>query len=119
MNKKLQISLLGACLAVACTLIGTAQQPKAAAPASGVSADEQQIRQSVVAFVEQYNAHKAEGVSALFAPDARMVYADGTEMNGRDEIKQSFEQAFQATPKTAVSVVVDSIRFLTPDVAVE
>ena len=97
---------------------GTAQPQKTAAP-SGVSADEQQIRQGVVAFVEQYNAHKADALAALFAPDARMVFADGTEVNGRDEIKQSFEEAFKENPKCAVSVVVDSIRFLTPDVAVE
>jgi uncharacterized protein (TIGR02246 family) len=98
-----------------------AQPPqKGGQPAtSAVSADEQQIRQAVVAFVELYNAHKAADVAALFAPDARMVYADGTEVNGRDEIKLSFEEAFQSSPKIAVSVVVDSIRFLTPDVAVE
>ncbi len=71
------------------------------------------------AFVEQYNAHKADAVAALFAADARMVYANGTEVNGRDEIKQSFEEAFTSSPKIAMSVVVDSIRFLTPDVAVE
>lgn len=96
-----------------------AQQPKATATDRGVSADEQQIRQAVTAFVEQYNAHKTDGVAALFAADARMVLRDGTEINGRDEIKQSFAEAFATSPKGAVSVVVDSIRFLTPDVAVE
>jgi uncharacterized protein (TIGR02246 family) len=83
------------------------------------SADEEQIRKGVVAFVEQYNTHKADAVAALFAPDARMTFRDGTEVNGRDEIKQSFEDAFKSSPMGAISVVVDSIRFLTPDVAVE
>src|SRR5262245_33472819 len=96
----------------------TAQPNKTVAPSS-VSADEQQRRQGVVAFVEQCNAHKADAVTALFAPDARMVFADGTEVNGREEIKRSFEEAFKENPKCAVSVVVDLIRFLTPDVAVE
>src|SRR5436190_22055917 len=95
------------------------RQPQGPSAEPAVSADEQQIRQGVVAFVEQYNAHKADAVAALFAADARMVFRDGTEVNGREEIKQSFEQAFKDSPKTAVSVVVDSIRFLTPDVAVE
>src|SRR5262252_4448601 len=62
---------------------GTAQPQKSVAQ-PGVSADEQQIRQGVVAFVEQYNAHKADAVTALFAADARMVFADGTEVNGRE-----------------------------------
>ncbi|MCI0362078.1 MAG: SgcJ/EcaC family oxidoreductase [Planctomycetaceae bacterium] len=96
-----------------------AQQPRTATATQSISPDEQQVRQSVVAFVERYNAHQAAELAALFAQDARMVYRDGTEVNGRDEIKQSFEAAFQDSPKGSVSVVVDSIRFLTPDVAVE
>jgi uncharacterized protein (TIGR02246 family) len=99
------------------TAAAAGQQPRAAQ--SDVGPDEQQIRRAVVAFVEQYNAHKPDELAGLFAPDARMVYADGTEVNGREEIKQSFEEAFDASPKSAISVVVDSIRFLTPDVAVE
>jgi uncharacterized protein (TIGR02246 family) len=96
-----------------------AQQASATAAGNERAADEQQIREAVVAFVELYNAHKAGEMAALFAADARMVYRDGTEVNGRDEIKQSFDEAFSTNPKTAISVVVDSIRFLTPDVAVE
>lgn len=95
------------------------QQPRPAATANAPSPDEQQIRQAVGAFVEQFNAHKPDGLAALFAADARMVLRDGTEINGRDAIKQSFETAFGESPKAAVSVVVDSLKFLTPDVAVE
>jgi uncharacterized protein (TIGR02246 family) len=95
-----------------------AQQTRSSA-VGNPSADEEQIRKAVVAFVELYNAHKAAELAELFAHDARVVYRDGTEENGHEEIKHSFEEAFKANPKTAVSVVVDSIRFLTPDVAVE
>jgi uncharacterized protein (TIGR02246 family) len=105
-------------LALAIAATASAQQPRPAAPA-GLTADEQQVRQGVVAFVQQYNAHKADALAALFAADARMIFRDGTEVNGREGIKQSFEEAFKEGPKSAVSVVVDSIRFLTPDVAVE
>jgi hypothetical protein len=48
-----------------------------------------------------------------------MVLRDGTEINGRDAIQQSFETAFGESPKAAISVVVDSLKFLTSDVAVE
>jgi uncharacterized protein (TIGR02246 family) len=106
-------------LILAAATIGLTQQPQRTPAEPGISADEQQIRQGVIAFVEQYNAHKADAVAALFAPDARMVFANGTEVNGHDEIKQSFEEEFKENPKVAVSVVVDSIRFLTPEVAVE
>jgi uncharacterized protein (TIGR02246 family) len=96
-----------------------AQQVKAPADANGTDRDEEVLRESVEAFVKSYNDHKADEVTALFAPDSRMVFRDGSEVNGRDEIKDSFEEAFKASPKSAISVVVDSIRFLTPDVAVE
>jgi uncharacterized protein (TIGR02246 family) len=86
---------------------------------NGISPDEQAIRKAVVAFVELYNAHNADGLVALFAPDARMTFRNGDEVNGREEIKQAFVQAFTDGPKSAVSVDVESIRFLTPDVAVE
>ena len=90
--------VLAACFVVTAIASAIAQQPKSAAIEGAVSADEQQIRNAVVAFVEQYNAHNAEGVTALFATDARMTFRDGTEVNGHDEIKQSFEQAFAASP---------------------
>ena len=112
------ILVVGA-LALTATMSVLAQQPKETTADAGLSPDEKQIHQAVVEFVERYNAHKATEVAALFAPDARVVFRDGTEVNGREEITQSFEDAFRDSPKAALSVVVDSIRFLTPDVAVE
>src|SRR5688572_6955652 len=85
------------------------QQPKGPATAAARAADEEQIRKAVLDFVELYNAHKAGDVAALFAADARVAYRDGTEDNGREEIKQSFEEAFSANPKIAMSVVVEEI----------
>ena len=111
---------LAASLAVIAATQVVAQQPaRTTKAANTVSAEEQAIRKAVIAFVEQYNAHDADGLAALFASDARMIFRDGTEVNGRDDIKQAFEQAFADSPKGAVSVVVESLRFLTPDVAVE
>ena len=115
---RLPVSVVVLLLLLTAHTVPLAQQPQTGAEPA-VSPDEQQIRKAVTAFVEQYNAHKASEVAALFASDARMVYRDGTEDNGRDEIQKSFEEAFTANPKIAISVVVDSIRFLTPDVAVE
>jgi uncharacterized protein (TIGR02246 family) len=106
--------LFGVILFLALSKVAFAQQA-----AGKLTPDEEQIRKTVVAFVELYNAHKATELAALFAADARVVYRDGTEENGRDEIKQSFEETFKANPKIGISVDVDSIRFLTPDVAVE
>ncbi len=111
--------VFAACLTLVVAGNAPAQQPRPAAAGSAAAADEQAIRKAVVAFVEQHNAHKADGLAALFAPDARMIFRDGSQVNGRDEIKQAFEQSFAASPKGAISVVVQSLKFLTPDVAVE
>jgi len=119
MNRFREPGLLLVALLLVATLAAVAQQPKSATTKSAAGQDEEQIRKSVVDFVELYNAHKAAELAALFAADARVVYRDGTEENGREEIKKSFEEAFSANPKIATSVVVESIRFLTPDVAVE
>ncbi len=98
----------------------SAQPRPAAAPATaGPAADEQQLRQAVVDFVKLYNEHKAAEVAALFAQDGRMVFKDGSQVDGRAEIQQSFEDSFRDSPDVKISVVVDSIRLLTPDVAVE
>jgi uncharacterized protein (TIGR02246 family) len=96
-----------------------AQVAKKAPSATPISADEKQIREAIVSFVERYNAHKADQIAELFMTDARVTFADGTQVNGREEVKASFEEAFRERPKGKVSVVVDSIRFLTADVAVE
>jgi uncharacterized protein (TIGR02246 family) len=119
MNRTYSVPLALAALWILDDASAPAQQYPAAKPEPGPSAEEQQIQKSAEDFVEQYNAHKPDALAALFAPDARMVFADGSEVNGQDEIKQTFEEAFQESPKGAISVVVDSIRFLTPDVAVE
>ena len=104
-------------------LLAQARQGAARVPAasdeSQLSPDEQQIRQGVIRFVELYNSHQASDIAQLFAPDGRMIFRDGTQVDGREAIQQSFEDAFAASPKTAVSVTVQGIRFLTPDVAVE
>lgn len=111
--------VLSAMMTIAVAACAFCQQPKETATDGDLSPDEKQIRQAVIAFVKLYNEHNADEVAALFATDARMVLRDGTELNGRDALKESFNEAFTESPKGQISVVVDSIRFLTPDVAVE
>jgi uncharacterized protein (TIGR02246 family) len=116
----LRLQFWAVALVAAAAATVSAQQPARLSKAAiSTSPDEPAIRKAVVAFVELYNAHNADALAALFAPDARMTFRDGTEVNGREEIKQAFVQAFEANAKAAVSVDVESIRFLTPDVAVE
>lgn len=85
----------------------------------GPSRDEQEIRQSIVAFVEAFKAKKLDAMTALFAVDARYVTKDGDEFNGREALREFFAAGFAESPTAQISLVIDSIRFLTNDVAVE
>lgn len=119
MLNRLSKAMLFAVACLASTALAIAQQPNESGSDDSLSPDEVQIRKSVIAFVEQYNAHDADKLAGLFATDARMVFQDGTEVNGTAQIEQAFADEFAERSQAAVSVDVDSIRFLTPDVAVE
>lgn len=93
----------------------SAQEP----PAAGTSADEAAVRQAAVRFVEAFNAHDARAVSELFGPNARMEEADGTLIEGRAAIEQAYAEEFENSPAAKISLSVDSLTFITPDVAVE
>ena len=66
-----------------------------------------------------YNSKDAATIAALFGPIARIEEADGTLVEGQAEIQAAFAAVFAAEPKAAISVTMDSIRMVTPDVAVE
>lgn len=92
------------------------QQPGAEAE---VSPDQQQIESAAVKFLEAYHAHDAEALAALFGPEARMEDASGNVIEGREAIHEAYQAEFEANPYAALSVSMDSIRFITPDVALE
>lgn len=94
-------------------------QQRAADQNAAPSPDEQALHQSAVKFVEAYNARDAKAIAELFGPEARMEEADGLVAVGRDAIQEAFAAAFEESPQAAISVSMDSIRFVTPDVAVE
>jgi len=82
-------------------------------------ADEAAIRQGAEAFVTAYNAHDAEAVSELYALKAEFTDEAGNLIKGRKAIEQDFGQMFTEHPQTAIEVAIDSIRFLTPNIAIE
>ena len=104
--------LIGLCMPV------RGQSPRLA-PVTATPADEQQIRQAIIAFVENYNGRKLDALVAQFTADAVFILKDGSEFRGAAEIRKTFEDAFSDNVKAAISLTVDSIRFVTSDVAIE
>ncbi|MGQ0637513.1 MAG: YybH family protein [Planctomycetaceae bacterium] len=93
--------------------------PPQDATAARDAEDEKVIRASAEAFAKAYNAKDAKGLAALFALKAEFIEEDGTLTKGREEIEKSFAEMFAEHPRATIAVEPDSVRILTPNIAVE
>ena len=82
--------------------------------------EEAAIRKIDDAYVEAYNKHDAKALAAMWSPEA--VYVDpetGEEAVGREEIEKEFAETFEGLKDAKLEIDVKSIKFLSPNVAVE
>jgi len=82
--------------------------------------DEAQIRKAIESYVTAYNAADAKALAALWSPEA--VYTNpetGEQVEGRQAIEEQFAAIFEAAPGATLQVRTESIRFVSPNVAVE
>ncbi len=106
--------LLGllALLSVACGRTLAADSDQAASEAA--------IRKMVAGYVEAFNKHDAQALANYWSPDA--VYLDrvtGEEVSGRDNLAKRFTDLFNNQADSKMTVNTESIRFISPNVAVE
>ena len=81
--------------------------------------DLEEIRATAKKFVTAFNAGDAEGIAALWAENADYRDDTGLYFHGRDEIKQAYADVFAVTPGQKLDILVESVRLITPDLAVE
>ena len=81
--------------------------------------DDQAIRQVIEQVAKHYDAHNAKALARLFTADAEMVDETGQTVRGRQAIEHTFGAAFAAYPSATMKIHVESIRFLSPTVAME
>ncbi len=82
--------------------------------------DEAAIRKSVSTYVEAFNRHDAKALADQWSPEA--VYINrltGEQVTGRTAIAEQFTALFKAQQEIKIDVNSESIRFLSPNVAVE
>jgi len=82
--------------------------------------EEAAIRASVAAYVVAFNQGNAKAIAAQWSPDA--VYSNprtGEEVTGRKAIEGQLAAIFKDAKETKIEVDVHSIRFLSPNVAIE
>jgi uncharacterized protein (TIGR02246 family) len=83
------------------------------------SADELAIRQLDEVFIRHYDQGDSKALTALFVDDAEVVEADGSRYQGRELVEQGFVESFAASPGSKIKIEIESIRFLSADVAKE
>jgi uncharacterized protein (TIGR02246 family) len=84
------------------------------------SADETAIRANVRAYVQAYERQDAKAIAALWSPKGIFVDVEnGRRVKGRDAIEAEFKQQFRKSGAEKLRVAVQSIRAITPDVAIE
>jgi len=92
---------------------------RAAAQNSPRVADEKILRQSAVDFADAYNARDAKKIASQFALHAEMVDEQGDAIQGRDAIEKAFAAQFAEPSKYKMAIEIDSLRFLSDNLAVE
>jgi uncharacterized protein (TIGR02246 family) len=94
-----------------------AAAPTQAAPGTAQGGAEAAVRERIAAFNKAYNTRNAAAVAEFFADDATIVDEDGGVVKGQAAIGQQFAAGFAQPLKHTLEVTVDSVRFITGDVA--
>jgi uncharacterized protein (TIGR02246 family) len=91
-------------------------------PLRAADPDPQQIAaitKTAEAFVKAFQNGDAKAVAAFWTPDGDYVDENGRVLKGRKAIEDSFAELFAAKKGLKVRIDVASVRFLTPDLAIE
>ena len=83
------------------------------------AADDEALMNMAVEFDKAYNARDAKSLAEMFSPDAQMIDADGTTVQGREDILKAFEEIFANEPEGVIETEVSDLRYLGPAVAIE
>jgi uncharacterized protein (TIGR02246 family) len=84
------------------------------------AADEAAIRANAEKYVESYNRRDSRTMASMWSPDA--IYTDsstGESVTGREAIAKQLDYVFAGAEDAKLSVHVDTIDFVSPNVAVE
>ena len=77
------------------------------------------IQQSAKIFAEAFNRKDAKAVAALWTKDGEYIDETGKRFAGRDAVEKQYSRFFIEHPKAKISVVVDSLRQVNANTAVE
>src|SRR5262245_65977775 len=91
-------------------------RPLVAEGPAASAADETAVRAVVQKYVDAREARDPRAIEALFTEDADQLVSDGTWRRGRDTLVRGMLESSRRNPARR-SITVESVRFLSPDVA--
>jgi uncharacterized protein (TIGR02246 family) len=74
------------------------------------------VKQVIQRYVEAREARDAKDIEPLLTPDADQLVSDGTWRRGRDDLMKGMLESSRRNPARR-TIAVESVRMLTPDVA--
>jgi uncharacterized protein (TIGR02246 family) len=93
-----------------------AQSGKSNAP---VSKDEAAIRQGAKDYAQAFAKKDAKALAAMWTENGQFEDDQGVSLHGKSAIENAYADMFKDKPAGRIDVQIQSIRFLTPDVALE
>ena len=106
-------------LAVFALMVGLAARPALAGQANGDPKDKEAIQKNGEAFVAAFHKGDARAVAAFWTEDGDFTDQTGHQLKGRDAIEKAFRGLFAENKDLKVRINSLSLRFVTPDVAIE
>lgn len=97
----------------------TKAAPPAVQPARPEADAEKAVRKAADEFVTAYNSRDAKTIAAEFTTDAEFIDELGQVTRGRDAIERHFASVFAEAPEAKIKVMVETVRVIGPNIAVE
>ena len=121
MNNALPIATVALLIAMSgATWAQTESQPKQAAAADPATAAElAAIRDNIDRFTKAFNSGNAKEVASFWTSDGEYVDEGGRRFAGRAAIGQGYAKLFEANASAKLRVAVESLRLVSPGVAIE
>jgi uncharacterized protein (TIGR02246 family) len=96
-----------------------ASPPLAHATSAETAAEENSLTNNAKAFVDAFEKGDAKAVAAFWAEDGDYVDVNGRHLQGRPSIENAFKDFFTENKGLKLRIDVNSVRFVTPDTAIE
>jgi uncharacterized protein (TIGR02246 family) len=97
--------------------------PRAGGAVVPESKETEEARKAILAnvrsYTEAFNKRDGKAILPLFSENCTITELDGTKINGLKELEAELKETIAEEPKLQISVHIDALMFVTPDVATE